>query len=407
MGTAPTRSLGVALAAGLGAGAQAAQGQRAFGIKQGELKVAQQLADAKTMEITKGILEGRYQFLENGQVWDKYSDTFLSADQATIAKAKAFAKGPQEALTATSPAGVPRADYLKANPTAGTVVPKLPTSHTYEADPKNPSSTIYAAAELTPGVMEARAKRDAAEYKRDELYKALSAPGIGADRYSQLSNLYTLATGEFNVENDKWRTTLDNVVATPLKALQEGNTALVSTNANALAPLIEDARTAINIKQNIRELLPNIGTGGPLSPITQALGNGLIQLGIDKNLVDNLVRAPDSSQTQDALAAQLRSYGRDAEATEALRAYGTSGFAAAAAKAVLRHAEKEADAKIAAFNSANSAFQANPLRADVAGVGTSAQSAEFGARYFTKMPPAGSLPKGTVYYVSGQRYVAK
>jgi hypothetical protein len=198
MGTAPTRSLGVALATGLGAGAQAAQGQRAFGLKQGELKVAQQLADAKTMEITKGILEGRYQFLEDGQVWDKYSDTFLPADQATIAKAKAFAKGPQEALAATSPAGVSRAEYLKTHPTAGSVVPNLPASHSYNSNPSNARETILAAGELNPGVMEARADRDKSEYKMKEIYAKLSAPGVGTERYNQLSNLYDRAKGDYD-----------------------------------------------------------------------------------------------------------------------------------------------------------------------------------------------------------------
>jgi hypothetical protein len=159
-------------------------------------------------------------------------------------------------------------------------------------------------------------------------------------------------------------------------------------------------------KQNIRELIPNIGTGGPLSPITQSVGNGLIQLGVDKNLVNNLVRAPDSSQTQDALAAQLKSYGSDPEATAALKAYGTSGFSAAAVRAMLRHADREADSKIAAFNVGNDAFYKDPVNANVPKVATGAQGESLTGSSATayRSHPVG-LPKGTPYKVLGDRTV--
>jgi hypothetical protein len=404
LGTARTVSPGVAIAAGLGAGAQAAQGQRAFGIKQGELKVAQQLADARTMEITKGILEGRYQFLENGQVWDKYSDKFLPADQATIAKAKAYAKGPQSALTDTSPAGISRAQYLKDNPTAGTVVPQLPAKRSYRPNPSNPSETILAAAELNPGVMEARANRDKAEFVMQDLYKTLGAPGVGSERYTQLANNYALAKGDYERADAKWKDTIGKVVEVPMAALQGSNAAKIGLNANTVAPLIGPAAEAMDIKQNIRDLLQNVGTGGPLSPITQAIGNGLIQLGVDKGLIDNLVRAPDSSQTQDALARQLGSYGGDPEAAAALKLYGTSGFSAAAVRAVLRHAENRADAKIAAFNEANNAFNNDPLTRNVAQAAIAGQAGSYkasNAAIYRSHPVKGALKAGTPYKVVG------
>jgi hypothetical protein len=404
LGTARTVSPGVAIAAGLGAGAQAAQGQRAFGIKQGELKVAQQLADARTMEITKGILEGRYQFLENGQVWDKYSDKFLPADQATIAKAKAYAKGPQSALTDTSPAGISRAQYLKDNPTAGTVVPQLPAKRSYRPNPSNPSETILAAAELNPGVMEARANRDRAEFVMQDLYKTLGAPGVGSERYTQLANNYALAKGDYERADAKWKDTIGKVVEVPMAALQGSNAAKIGLNASTVAPFIGPAAEAIDIKQNIRGLLENVGTGGPLSPITQAIGNGLIQLGVDKGLIDNLVRAPDSSQTQDALARQLGSYGGDPEAAAALKLYGTSGFSAAAVRAVLRHAENRADAKIAAFNEANNAFNNDPLTRNVAQAAIAGQAGSYkasNAAIYRSHPVKGALKAGTPYKVVG------
>jgi hypothetical protein len=404
MGTAPTRSLGVALAAGLGAGAQAAQGQRAFGIKQGELKVAQQLADAKTMEITKGVLEGRYKILSGGMVKDTFTNTFLSPQDALLVRQKAFVSGPIQAYGASSPEGMSREEYEKKYPAPGTAIPKRAATRAYNANPNNAEETILAAAEMTPAVERAWADRNAALDKMRDTERALGEAGLPDAVRTQYNDLYQVYRNQYADSDKAWLDAINNVTAVSREALRTGNAALVNTNANALAPLIDSARTAIDTKQTIRDLLPNIGTGGPLSPITQALGNGLKQLGVDGNLVDNLVRSPDSSQTQDALAAQLRSYGNDPEAREALKAYGTSNFSAVAAKAVLRHAEKEADAKIAAFNSANSLFQANPLRANVPGASVGAQGRSYeesNATVYRSRPAAGALPKGTPYKVLG------
>ena len=408
MGTAPTRSLGVALSAGLGAGAQAAQGQRAFGIKQGELKVAQQLADARTMEITKGILEGRYQFLENGQVWDRYSDTFLPADQATIAKAKAFAKGPQEALTATSPAGMPRAEYEKKFPTAGTVVPELPVSSSYEVNPSNPRETILALGEFNPGVMDARAKRNEAEYRMKDIYAALSSPGVGTERYNQLSNLYDRAKGDYERSNALWQNTLKDVTQSAIGALDAGNAALVSVNANALTPLYEDARTAIQTKNTIRQILPTVQAGGPLSTMLSKIGATLKQVGFDSDFVDNIMGSPDSVQTQNLLVTQLQAAGMDARAVEALRAGSGANFTQKAVEALLNSQLRKADSQIAAFQSANAAFQQNPLSGNIPGKAVGATTAELGAKYFAQMPSASTIAqmeKGQVYYVAGVRHV--
>ena len=408
MGAAPTRSLGVALATGLGAGAQAAQGQRAFGIKQGELGVAKQLADARTAEVTKGILEKRYEFLENGQVYDTYTDTFLPAELATIAKARAFKAGPMDAVAGTTSGAMSREDYLNKNPTAGTVVPKLPPKQSYRANPSSPSETILAGAEFTPGVMEARANRDQSEFKMNDLYKALSAPGVGSGRYTQLQNLYTLAKGDYERADAKWKETLGKVVEVPMAALQGSNAIKISMNAQSLAPLIEDARTAIEVKQTINEMLPNIQDGSAITPFATKIGQALIGSGVDKDFVENFINAPDSTQAQTALATQLRSYGGDPEAAAALKLYGSAQFPAAAVRAMLRHAGNQADAKISAFQKANKAFYDNPLTSNVPQEGIAGQNesnAGANAVIYKSHPAKGSLKAGTPYKVLGDATV--
>jgi hypothetical protein len=410
MGTAPTRSFGVALASGIGAGAQAAQGQRAFGIKQGELNVAKQLADARTAEVTKGILEKRYEFLENGQVYDTYTDTFLPAELATIAKARAFKTGPMDAVSGTTTGAMSREDYLSKNPTAGTVVPKLPPKQSYRANPSSPSETILAGAEFTPGVMEARANRDQSEFKMNDLYKALSAPGVGSGRYTQLQNLYTLAKGDYERADAKWKETLDKVVEAPMAALQGSNAIKISMNAQSLAPLIEDARTAIEVKQTINEMLPNIKDGSAITPFATKIGQALIGSGVDKNFVENFINAPDSTQAQAALATQLRSYGGDPEAAAALKLYGSPQFSAAAVRALLRRAGNQADAKISAFQKANKAFYDNPLTNNVnvpqEGItGQNESNARANATPYRSHPVKGALTAGTPYKVVGDSTV--
>jgi hypothetical protein len=166
---------------------------------------------------------------------------------------------------------------------------------------------------------------------------------------------------------------------------------------------------AIVTKDKINEMLPLIQSGGPLSATLSKIGSTMKQVGFDPNFVDNIMTAPEDVQTQNLLATQLISAGMDARSVEALRAGSGANFSREAVKALLTSQLRNADAKIAAFQSANDAFQKNPLGADTAGKGITAQRAELGARYFTKMPPAGSLPKGTVYYIVGspQRYVAQ
>jgi len=403
MGTAPTRSLGVALSAGIGAGAQAAQAQRAFGIKQGELGVAKQLADARTMEITKGILEGRYEFLENGMVRDTYTDTFLPTDLATIAKGKAFKNGPMEAITGTTPGAMSRKDYLEKNPTAGSNVPDLPPSFSYEVDPKNPSKTIFALAEMTPGVRDARKARDKAEYTMNALHKTLSDPGIGQNRLAQLTNAYTLSVGDYNRANDQWEKVLTNVASTPIKALEAGNTALINVNAEALGPLIADARTALATKETIKQIRGNIGEGGPLAPLQQNIGQRMKQVGFSEDFVKSLIgQDPASLNVQNSLANQLTLNGID---PATLRDGAGTINARKAVEALLNNVDKRADGQIAAFDAANTAFKYNPLGADTPGKSINAQRGEYDAKYLREQPKPGTYPKGTVYYVGGKRFV--
>ena len=403
MGTAPTRSLGVAAAAGIGAGAQAAQAQRAFGIKQGELKVAQQLADARTMEITKGILEGRYEFLENGMVRDTYTDTFLPTDLATIAKGKAFKDGPMEAITGKAEGAISRKDYLERYPTAGSNPPDLPPSFSYEVDPKSPNKTIFALAEMTPGVRDARKSRDKAEYTMNALHKTLSDPGIGQNRLAQLTNAYTLSVGDYNRANEQWLKVLTDVASTPIKALEAGQAAQINVNAEALGPLIADARTALATKETIKQIRGEIGEGGPLAPLQQNIGLRMQQVGFSPDFVKSLIgQDPASLNVQNSLASQLTLNGID---PATLRDGAGTINARKAVEALLNNVDKRADGQIAAFDAANTAFKYDPLGADTPGKSINAQRGENNAKYLRDHPKPGTYPKGTVYYVGGKRFV--
>ena len=403
MGTAPTRSLGVALAAGVGAGAQAAQGQRAFGLKQGELKVAQQLADARTMEITKGILEGRYEFLENGMVRDTYTDTFLPTDLATVAKANAYKKGPFEAVTGKAEGAMSRKDYLAQNPTAGSNPPDLPPSFSYEVDPKSPNKTIFALAEMTPGVRDARKARDKAEYTMNALHKTLSDPGIGQNRLAQLTNAYTLSVGDYNRANEQWEKVLTNVASTPIKALEAGQAAQINVNAEALGPLIADARTALATKETIKQIRTDIADGGPLAPLQQNIGLRMQQVGFSPEFVKSLIgQDPASLNVQNSLANQLTLNGID---PATLRDGAGTINARKAVEALLNNVDKRADGQIAAFDAANTAFRYDPVGADTPGKSINAQRGEYDAKYLREQPKPGTYPKGTVYYVGGKRFV--
>lgn len=412
MGTAPTRSLGVALSAGIGAGAQAAQGQRAFGIKQGELQVAKQLADARTAEITKGILEKRYQFLEDGQVYDTYTDTFLPTDLATIAKGKAFKAGPMEAITGRNEGAVSRSEYLKGKPTAGTEQQNIPANTSYKANPSNPRETILAAGEFNPGVVDARADRDAAEGKMKSLYQALSAPGIGPERYAQLSNLYSLAKIDYDKANSLWKDTLTNVTASGISALDAGNQALISVNAQTLVPLIAAGQQALKTKNTINQMGPVIQQGGPLTNMLSKIGAALKDVGASSDLVDSILGAPDQVQQQNLLASQLELAGMDANAVQALRAGSSAQFEQAAVKALLRNITARADADLAAVQTANTSFQNNPTKGNVPEKIIQSQEKSFAdssAKVYRSRPAAGALPKGTPYKVLGdpKLYYAK
>jgi len=408
MGTAPTRSLGVAAAAGIGAGAQAAQGQRAFGIKQGELKVAQQLADARTAEVTQGILQKRYQFLEDGQVYDTYTNTFLPTDLATIAKGEALKRGPMEAITGKNQGAVSRADYLRDNPTAGTNMENLPAKTSYKANPSNPRETILAAGEFNPGVIDARADREAADGKMKALYQKLSSPGTGSERYTQLLNLYNLAKIDYDKANTLWLGTLKDVTTSAISAYDAGQQALISVNAQTLVPLIAAGQQALKTKNTINQMGPVIQEGGPLTTMLSKIGAALKDVGASSDLVDSILGAPDPVQQQNLLASQLKLSGMDANSIQALRAGTSAQFEKLAVEALLRNITARADADIAAVQTANASFQNNPVKGNVPEkiIGSTEKSfAESNAPIYKVKPADGLLKKGTPYYVAGNSQI--
>lgn len=409
MGTAPTRSLGVALSAGLGAGAQAAQGQRAFGIKQGELKVAQQLADARTMEITQGILNNRFKLLEGGVVFDTVTQSVLPAKDAATARALLLKMGPMEAVSGAGFAGTPIKEYMQQHPTAGTSLPTWVFKPFYKANPNDANSTIYAGAETSPGALMARKDMDDAKIAKDQLYAQLSSPDVGGtERQQQLAGQYRIAEDRYKNAFELWKKAIVDNSSTAILALQSGNQALISTNAAALAPLIENAQIAIQNKSAIQQILPTVQAGGPLSTMLSKIGATMKQVGFDADFVDNIIGSPESVQTQNLLVTQLQAAGMDARAIEALRAGSGANFSQKAVEALLMSQLKKADSQIAAAQAANEAFQLNPLGGNVAGTGLSTTAGELNAKYFTQMPSASTIAKmqkGQVYYVAGVRHV--
>jgi hypothetical protein len=404
MGTAPTRSLGVALSAGIGAGAQAAQAQRAFKIKQGELGVAQQLADARTMEITKGVLDGRFKILEGGMVKDTVTGEYLSVSDAAKAREILFKMGPQAAIGSAGFDGMSAEEYAKKYPPAGSNLKNMPAIPSYRAKGGGPAETIFALAEFNPGVTKAKVERQDAEAAMHQLYEKASEPGIGTERQAQLFKLHELATQKYEKAHNAWLGLIKDVAGPAIDAYKAGNQALISVNAETLVPLITAAQEAIRMKSTIDSVMPIVTRGGPLSEVLSTLGSGLKQIGVSSGLVDSILGAPDETQRQNLLVGQLKLAGMDAAAIENLRAGGSAQFEQAAVRALLKNLGARADADIAAAVEANNQFQSDPLRGNVPGKSIEAPKrslAVANAKVFNRPPPKGKLKKGTPYYVMG------
>jgi hypothetical protein len=408
MGTAPTRSLGVALSAGIGAGAQAAQAQRAFGIKQGELKVAQQLANARTMEITKGVLDGRFKILEGGMVKDTITGTYLSVADAAVAREALFKMGPEAAIGSAGFDGLSAKEYAARYPTAGSDVKKMPATPFYRAKGGGPVETIFALSEFNPGVERANIERNQAETAMEQLRKDVSEPGIGAERQAQLLKLHELAVLNYEKANNRWLGLIKDVAGPAIDAYKAGNQALISVNAETLVPLITAAQTAIKTKNTIEQIQPIVTQGGPLSEMLSKIGSGLKQAGANSDLVDSILGAPDAVQQQNLLAGQLQLAGMDADQIQRLRSGTSAQFEQAAVNALLRNIAARADADIAAAAEANDRFQSDPLRGNVPGESMDAQKqsfAESNAPIYKVKPADGLLKKGTPYYVAGNSQI--
>ena len=402
MGTAPTRSLGVALSAGIGAGAQAAQAQRAFKIKQGELDVAKQLADARTMEITKGVLDGRFKILEGGMVKDTVTGEYLSVSDAAKAREVLFKMGPQAAIGSAGFDGMSAEEYAKKYPPAGSNSQKMPAIPSYRAKGGGPAETILALAEFNPGVTKAKVERQDAEAAMNQLYEKASEPGIGTERQAQLFKLHELSTQKYEKANNLWLGLIKDVAGPAIDAYKAGNQALISVNAETLVPLITAGQEAVRMKSTIEQVMPIVTRGGPLSEVLSTLGSGLKQIGVSSGLVDSILGAPDETQRQNLLVGQLKLAGMDAAAIESLRAGGSAQFEQAAVRAILNNLSARADADIAAAVEANNQFQSDPLKGNVPGKSIEAPKKSFqrsSAKRYESPPPKGMLKKGTPYYV--------
>ena len=397
MGTAPTRSLGVALATGLGAGAQSYSG---LANERNKQLVQRQIGTARYADSVRALFEkelvplggGRFYYrgreLNQAQVDEMFKGAFENNSGVLL---------PQ--IPATSKTYMPSKAPEPAKPVAVTGKPDTTTT-----------SGILAAAFQDPVVVDARNK---AAQGREEIAKlrALQGdPGIMASpntlqaTNSRLAAAETVVADATAVLSDR----LSRLTGVPLSDLQASNAAKIDVNVNEVERLNADGRKALEIKQTIRQILPNIKDASTLTPLKTKIGQALIDSGMNKDFVNNLVAAPDSTQTQAALASQLKSYGDDPEAAAALKLYGSPQFSAAAVRAVLRNAEIQADAKISAAEKAVDAFYGNPVTANTprAALKATQQSynkanAKADAVPYRTHPVKGALTAGTPYKVLG------
>ena len=407
MGTAPTRSLGVALATGVGAGAQSYSG---LANERNKQLVQRQIGTARYADSVRALFEreavplggGRY-YYRNREINQAEYDQMLS----DAINNKSGVMLPQ--IPATAKTYMPPKPPEPAKPVAVTGKPDTTTT-----------SGILVAAFQDPVVVDARNK--AAQGREDiaKLRALQSDPGIIASpntlqaTNSRLAAAETVVADATAVLSDR----LSRLTGVPLSDLQASNAARIDVNVNEVERANIDGRKALEIKETIRQMLPNIKDGSALTPFVAKIGQTFINSGMDKDFVKNFINAPDSTQTQAALASQLKSYGDDPEAAAALKLYGSPQFSAAAVRALLRNAEIQADAKISAAKMAVDAFYGNPATANVPKAAFKAtqqsyddankkQFGEPGARYFKVPPKPGDLKPGTVYYVGNQRFVAK
>ena len=425
MGTAPTRSLGVALATGVGAGAQAAQAQRAFGIKQGELRVAEQLSETKRMEITRGILDNRYQILSGGMVKDITTGKYLSPSEASFARQQAFATSPAEAYTGSTKLGMSQKDYEKQFPTYGQsptapgsspaapgsapAANETPPAYFYDIKSSDPVQKIYAMAERgSPGVKKAWKDRNDALLKLRGVETRMAEAGLSEGERTRFNNLYTAARDQFNDSKTLWEKTLENATSVARQALIGSNAARTQNNLDAITSLNDQSVLAEQAKQTIAQMRSGIQEGGPATAVLTKFASGLKQAGVDVSLVENIINQPDAVQKQKLLAQQLKLSGMDEGQIQALRVGAGPEFEKKAVLALLTNIENRANGQIAAFEAANARFQADPVNADVVGTSLKAQrgsnakaDATANATVYKSHPAKGALKAGTPYKVLG------
>lgn len=397
-GTIPTRSPLSGILAGVGAGAQTAQKMREYGLKKGELEVAQKLADAKVMEITKGILSDRYIFMEGGAVYDTRYNVYLNAEDATIAWREAFNKGPYSALSEVSPKAVPREEWEKTHPPSGTLSQEMTFTPSYMAEKNNPTSVFYASAEMTPGAQKAKIAMDTAWANMMDLNSRMGDPSSSDPRrFAQLNAQLQVATVAYDRAKDKYREIIGNLVKTPIALYEAGQQGILALN-------LEQAGEALRKGQDAQLLLPvfdaarkAITQGGPLSNFKSTLGLGLIQLGLDANLVNVAFGGdPAAAPTQNAIATLIESLGGKGAAAA------TANNPAAAVNKFLDLAEQRARAEFGRAQQVNETFRQSGGFGDVFKSGSKATTAgQTPVQIYVSHPRPGALPKGTPYKVKG------
>ena len=198
MGTAPTRSLGVALASGLGAGTQAYQKQQQYGLESLKTEASAALAKSQVARNSLGVMKDRFRQIGPDQFYDKMHPSQPLSTAQVMAITNKLPGMTDYTL------GADNGPYTPPKPTdAATEQPQQPTDAATE-QPKQPTggkavdvqeqqirtyrptieSEVYGSLEKIPEVAQAKAAYTSAndEYQKNmEVANSDWARGSGQD----------------------------------------------------------------------------------------------------------------------------------------------------------------------------------------------------------------------------------
>lgn len=229
MGTAPTRHFGVALASGLGAGAQAYQGQKQYQQHNRALNISQQLANAKTIMAPIEMASRRFTSLGDGRFYDNFMrETIGLGEYRSRLQQQMTAGGQQSGQAATPmagaptepPGGPPTPETPAAPPQAAPVTPPA-TDHggTKPSGPVTPTQAIYDKVNTIPEVSTLKAESDRlTDQATDYATKAADPSLVGTPEGNRYLSLASTAREQANIARDKYYRMRDQFAAPQIQA---------------------------------------------------------------------------------------------------------------------------------------------------------------------------------------------